>query len=47
MYFNVCDTVIYFKIEIYKNLYNEVSSYSGFHLLSLFSQSHRQGNQEY
>ena len=31
----MCDIITYSKIEIYKNVYNEVSLYSGFHLLSL------------
>ena len=43
----MCDTITYSKIEIYKNVYNEVSLYSGFHLLSLLFPDSQAGNQEY
>ena len=43
----MCDTITYFKIKIYNNLYNEVSLYSGFHLLSLLFPESQAGNQEY
>lgn len=42
----MCDTLTYFTIEIYKNLYDEVSLYPG-SILSVPVSQLQPGNQDY